>query len=41
MVHASIPGIALVIAGILGALGVDARIAWACVAIAGLFLLVG
>lgn len=38
--HASIPGIALVIAGILGALGVDARIAWACVAVAGVFMLV-
>ena len=39
--HASIPGIALVIAGLLGALGVDARIAWAAAAIAGLFMLVG
>ena len=38
--HASIPGIALVIGGILGALGVDARVAWACVAVAGVFMLV-
>jgi hypothetical protein len=34
----SIPGILLLVGGIVGALGVDGRIAWACVAIAGLFM---
>lgn len=37
MLH-SIPGMLLLIAGIVGALPIDGRIAWVLVAIAGLFM---
>lgn len=37
--HAYIPAIALMLAGVIGALGADARLAWAGVFIAGLFLI--
>lgn len=37
--HGVIPAIALMLAGIVGALGADARLAWAGVFIAGLFLI--
>lgn len=37
MIH-SLPGILFLIAGIVGALPIDGRIAWVLVAIAGLFM---
>ncbi len=39
MLHGVIPAIALMLAGIAGAFGVDGRLAWAGVFIAGLFML--
>lgn len=38
MLHGVIPALALMLAGIVGALGADSRLAWAGVFIAGLFL---
>ena len=36
----SIPGLLLLIAGIVGALPIDTRIAWVLVAVAGLFMVI-
>jgi hypothetical protein len=38
--HGLLPALALVIGGIIGAVGANAVIAWVCVGLAGLFMLI-